>query len=469
MIRTEHQYRVGTARKNELTDALDNIGPSLEHYTASDWKERALRSSLLSQLTDLDTELVEYEQLRAGRIAQVTQIESLDELPRKLIQARIVAGITQRELASRLGVREQQIQRYEAEEYAGVGLGRVRDVMAALGVSLSAELSLPPGDLQASTLQRRLSDLGLPKKVALRRLLRGVPADGAEPNGSFLKSVTRTARVFGTTVEALLSGDTALVGQAAAYRASPVANPLYFDAYAAYAHYIASVLDRASVVERQAISGDPEAIRGEVGDALRREPLHALLRYCWGHGVPVLPLADEAAFYGACWEMAGGPVLVLKQRTTSAARWAFLLAHEIKHASQPVPERTVIEQDEDLRSWKERPAEQQADEFAGAVLLGDRAEAMARVAAEEAGGNVARLKSVVGPVAEAGNVAPDVFAYFLAHRLVRNGISWWGTARSFDLGPDDPWSVARDMVFEHIDLTRIDEIDRSLLVDALAP
>jgi hypothetical protein len=62
-----------------------------------------------------------------------------------------------------------------------------------------------------------------------------------------------------------------------------------------------------------------------------------------------------------------------------------------------------------------------------------------------------------------------VLAYFLAHRLVRNGISWWGTARSFDLGQYDPWSVARDMVFEHIDLTRIDEIDRTLLMDALAP
>jgi transcriptional regulator with XRE-family HTH domain len=469
MIRTEHQYRVGTARKNELTEALDNFGPSLGHDPASDWKERALRASLLSQLTDLDAELVEYEQLRAGRIAQVTEIESLDELPRKLIQARIVAGITQRELASRLGVREQQIQRYEAEEYAGVGLSRVRDVMAALGVSLSAELSLPPADLQASTLQRRLNDLGLPKKVTLRRLLRGVPADGTEANGSFLKSATRAARVFGTTLEELLSGETALVGHAAAYRTSPVADPVYLDAYAAYAYYIASLLDRACVVERQPISGDPEVIRDALGDTLRTAPLHALLRYCWSHGVPVLPLADEAAFYGACWEMGGGPVLVLKQRTTSAARWAFLLAHEIKHASQSVAERTVIEQDEDLRSWKEQPAEKEADDFAGAVLLGERAEAMARVAVEEASGNVARLKSVIGPVAEAGNVAPDVLAYFLAHRLVRNGISWWGTARSFDLAPDDPWSVARDLVFEHIDLTRIDEIDRSLLMDALAP
>lgn len=469
MIRTERQYRVGAARKSDLTDALDNLGPTLGERGAADWKQQALRSSLLAQLIDLDAELVEYEQLRAGNIAQVAEISSLDELPRKLIQARIVAGITQRELATRLGVREQQIQRYEAEEYAGVGLSRVRDVMAALGVILSAELVLPPSDVRASDLQRRLNDLGLPKKMTLRRLLRGTPADGAEPNGSFLRSATRASRVFGSSVEELLSGEAAVVGHAAAYRANTAADQTYLNAYAVYARYIGALLDRACTVERRPIAHDPKVLREELGDDLRTMPLQALLRYCWSHGVPVLPLADEAAFYGACWEMDHGPVIALKQRTSSAARWAFLLAHEIKHASQPPKGRTVIEEDEDLKSWKEQPDELAADEFAGAVLLGDRAEAIAQVTAEAAGGNVARLKGVVAAGAEAGGVAPDVLAYFLAHRLVRNGISWWGTARSFDVSHDDPWSIARDMVFEHVDLARMDDIDRSLLVDALAP
>ena len=469
MIRTDHQYRVGTARKGELAEALDGLGPNLQVSDGSDWKDRALRASLLSQLTDLDAELVEYEQLRAGRIPQVTEIESLDELPQKLIQARIVAGITQRELATRLGVREQQIQRYEAEEYAGVGLSRVRDVMAALGVTLSAELSLPPADVKANDLQRRLKDLGLPKKMTLRRLLRGTPADATEPNGSFLRSATRAARVFGTSVEELLSGEASFVTSTGAYRASAGAERTYLDAYAVYSHYIATVLNRACTVNRRPITDDAQTLRDELGQEVRTAPLPALLRYCWSRGLPVLPLSDEAAFYGACWEMDNGPVIVLKQRTDSSARWAWLLCHEMKHASKPSGSRTVIEENEDLRDWKEQPEEREADAFAGAVLLGDRAEAIAQVAIETAGGNVARLKGVVADVAEAGEVAADVLAYFLAHRLVLNGISWWGTARSFDAGQEDPWSIARDMVFEHIDLSRIDEIDRSLLMDALAP
>jgi transcriptional regulator with XRE-family HTH domain len=460
---------MSTTRKNELAQALDGLGPTLSGEGSADWKAQALRSALLAQLSDLDTELVEYERLRAGHSPGIVEIEALDELPRKLIQARIAAGMTQRELADRLGLREQQIQRYEAEEYAGAGLSRIHDVMAALGISLNAELALPPANTRARDLLGRLKELGLPRKVALRRFFRGTAPDMSELNGSFLQGAARAVRVFGTNIDDLLSGEADLADHASAYRTSVNANRQHLDAYAAYAHYIALLLEKACTTERRPLEGTPDAIREEIGEQIRTAPLVALLRYCWDHGLPVLPLADEAAFYGACWEMSSGPVIVLKQRTSSAARWAFLLGHEMYHASRPSDERTVIEQDEDLRTWKSQPDEVHADEFAASILLGDRAEAIAQITVESAGGNVARLKGVVPEVAEAGDVAPDVLAYFLAHRLVRNGISWWGTARSFDGTQPDPWSTARDVVFEHIDLGRLDELDRSLLVDALAP
>jgi transcriptional regulator with XRE-family HTH domain len=53
-----------------------------------------------------------------------------------LIQARIARGWTQRELAARLGLRMQKIQQYEATEYAGGSVTRIRDVLSALGLRL---------------------------------------------------------------------------------------------------------------------------------------------------------------------------------------------------------------------------------------------------------------------------------------------------------------------------------------------
>jgi transcriptional regulator with XRE-family HTH domain len=55
----------------------------------------------------------------------------------------LLAGLSQKELATRLGLREQQIQRYEAKRYAGASLDRVQAVADALGVQIQERVTLP--------------------------------------------------------------------------------------------------------------------------------------------------------------------------------------------------------------------------------------------------------------------------------------------------------------------------------------
>jgi len=70
-------------------------------------------------------------------------VESLTALPEALIRARIAAGLTQKELAVRLGLKEQQVQRYESTRYHGVSLERTQAVVDALGVRIREHLTLP--------------------------------------------------------------------------------------------------------------------------------------------------------------------------------------------------------------------------------------------------------------------------------------------------------------------------------------
>ncbi|MHB8320387.1 MAG: helix-turn-helix domain-containing protein [Acidimicrobiales bacterium] len=56
-------------------------------------------------------------------------------MPRLLVRARIRAGLSQRLLAERLGLKEQQIQRYESSDYASASLSRLRQVAAAVGLA----------------------------------------------------------------------------------------------------------------------------------------------------------------------------------------------------------------------------------------------------------------------------------------------------------------------------------------------
>ena len=56
----------------------------------------------------------------------------MDKIGGVLIGARIAKGLTQRQLAGMVGLKEQQIQRYEARDYANVDLGRVQEIARAL-------------------------------------------------------------------------------------------------------------------------------------------------------------------------------------------------------------------------------------------------------------------------------------------------------------------------------------------------
>jgi ribosome-binding protein aMBF1 (putative translation factor) len=142
MITNERQYRITKAEIARFEEALAHADED-----AADLSPRlrqAMHDQFASQLDDLRTEVEEYERLRSGRVA-VIELESLVQLPDALIRARAAAGITQKMLADRLGLREQQIQRYEATHYAGAGWQRLQEVAAALGVTTRAEIILPSG------------------------------------------------------------------------------------------------------------------------------------------------------------------------------------------------------------------------------------------------------------------------------------------------------------------------------------
>jgi len=72
-------------------------------------------------------------------------------LPEALVRARKAAGLTQKELGRRLGLKEQQIQRYESTRYAGANLTRVQAVVDALGVRIHERVILPTAASAAET------------------------------------------------------------------------------------------------------------------------------------------------------------------------------------------------------------------------------------------------------------------------------------------------------------------------------
>ncbi len=158
MITNERQYRVTAAQLEKLKQAVNDYDiKDAAKRTNSRVLAKAQLDALQSELEKLTLEVNEYETLKSGTV-DTLKATTLQQLPNLLIRARIAKGLSQRELAEVIGVKEQQIQRYEAERYASANLRRLADVANALGLNiteiaaLKAVPEMPPSETERDEL-----------------------------------------------------------------------------------------------------------------------------------------------------------------------------------------------------------------------------------------------------------------------------------------------------------------------------
>ena len=137
MIKNERQYRIAKAQAAKFEAALRTFGSKSRKDRATHPKlVKAQKDAIQSQLDLLNRELREYEELQTGKVT-APDLGYIAVVHRDLIRARIAAGLTQKDLAKRLGMAEQQIQQYEAKDYESVSLARIAEIANALQPSKS--------------------------------------------------------------------------------------------------------------------------------------------------------------------------------------------------------------------------------------------------------------------------------------------------------------------------------------------
>lgn len=137
MIKNERQYRIAKAQAAKFEAALKTFGSkSRKGQETHPRLVKAQKVALQSQLDSLNGELHEYDELQSGKVP-APDLGYIAIVPRDLIRARIASGLTQKDLAQRLGMAEQQIQQYEAKDYESVSLARIAEIARALQPSKS--------------------------------------------------------------------------------------------------------------------------------------------------------------------------------------------------------------------------------------------------------------------------------------------------------------------------------------------
>jgi len=133
MIKNERQYRITKNQVDRFSRTLANLRRQpAEAKDVHPLIAKAQEDALQSQLADLEEQLQEYEALKSGHF-DLDTLNAVAELPTVLIKARIAQGLRQKDLAEPLGLKEQQIQRYEATDYSTASLTRIKEVANALG------------------------------------------------------------------------------------------------------------------------------------------------------------------------------------------------------------------------------------------------------------------------------------------------------------------------------------------------
>lgn len=141
MIRNDREYQEALRRLKTDQGFIVEQRRALEAVDLRpDEIERAMGPAL-SFHAQLVEEVAWYERVRRR---DIEAIHSLTAIGRLLIAARIANGLTQQELAERLGVSPAQVSRDERNEYHGITVERAQLILDRLGESLTTRLDEKP-------------------------------------------------------------------------------------------------------------------------------------------------------------------------------------------------------------------------------------------------------------------------------------------------------------------------------------
>lgn len=134
MIKTEAQRERTLVQIDGFRKALASTEKELSGKRAA-----VVRASYEGMIRQLEEEVREYDQLKSGELV-LAPVERLDQIAPFIAKIRIAKGVSQTELANRLGVSKQVISRYEESDYQTVAVARLQEILDAIGIKTAVTL-----------------------------------------------------------------------------------------------------------------------------------------------------------------------------------------------------------------------------------------------------------------------------------------------------------------------------------------
>ena len=133
MIKNEKQYKITKKKLEEFTEAILKKQNSHDPLSATD---QLILISLQDMQEQFVNEIAVYERLKTNTSFRLDE-RSIDELPELLIEYKVQSGFTQKEFSQKIGMKEQQLQRYEAENFNSISFKNLLKILHAIGLEIT--------------------------------------------------------------------------------------------------------------------------------------------------------------------------------------------------------------------------------------------------------------------------------------------------------------------------------------------
>jgi hypothetical protein len=141
VIRSEKEYKEAVERLRQDEEVLALQKEKLEELGLSEEEVRRALEPMLSFRAQLEEEVEWYERVRRRDFGIIRDLSAVGTL---LIALRIANGLSQRELAEKLGVSEAQVSRDERNEYHGITVDRAQRILDAMNETLTSRVEDKP-------------------------------------------------------------------------------------------------------------------------------------------------------------------------------------------------------------------------------------------------------------------------------------------------------------------------------------
>ena len=131
-LKNEKQYKIS---KKKLSEINEDIGKVQSDTSQHPLRNKLMLASLLNMQKDMEQEILLYETLKKDKKG-VLKERLFSEFPSLLTEYKIKSRLTQKEFAEQLGIKEQQLQRYEADNFKSVTFKNLLRFLEAIGLEI---------------------------------------------------------------------------------------------------------------------------------------------------------------------------------------------------------------------------------------------------------------------------------------------------------------------------------------------